>query len=88
MKITKLIQRENEEIVAYKCDACDKEIEILQIECQEMLHIDYVCGYASIFGDGSRVTGDFCQECVKEYFNGFLTVWPSYYWDENEESIK
>jgi len=43
-------------------------------ELDEFLHVDFTGGYFSIFGDMSKVQGDFCQTCVKKLLGKFLTV--------------
>lgn len=52
------------------CDACGTKYkndmssqDIFQI--QEFLHIDFVGGYGSVFGDGTHVECDICQTCLK-----------------------
>lgn len=69
-----------EKCVSYICDKCGKEylcdggseMDILEIE--EFLHIDFIGGYGSVFGDGSRVSADICQHCLREMIKDFATV--------------
>jgi len=41
-------------------------------EYPERIAIDFVAGYGSVFGDGKRVRGDFCQHCVKKCLGRWL----------------
>ena len=52
----------------YSCSVSDVDI----FEVQEFLNINFIGGYSSIFGDGVRVSGNFCQECVKELLGKYL----------------
>jgi len=55
------------EVVAITCDKCGKEITPhAAMEYQEVYHVRFTGGYASVFGDESRVAADFCQQCLKE----------------------
>lgn len=56
------------------CDCCEKRLSVKDIECQETLSIDHIGGYSSIFGDGSRVQCDLCQECVKQLLGDYLRI--------------
>lgn len=57
-------------------DCCGRRTEASEVdELQEYLRIDFQAGYGSkIFPDEDRVTGDFCQYCVKKLLGDFLTV--------------
>lgn len=58
-----------------KCDRCGLEVtQEDSMEFQEFLHIDYIGGYGSIFGDASNIQGDFCQHCVKKLFGNYLRI--------------
>jgi hypothetical protein len=49
------------------CDKCGKEYDVDDVlELQEFLHINFVGGYGSVFGDGYRIECDICQYCLKE----------------------
>lgn len=64
-----------ETIASYTCDRCKKVIEIDDVfEVQEMLHVRLRGGFSSVFGDLTTITGDFCQDCVKEVLGPFLVV--------------
>jgi hypothetical protein len=54
----------------YTCDACKKEID--QLEIEEMLCYRNRGGYNSIFGDGTEMTLDLCQDCVKRLLGEFI----------------
>lgn len=71
MKITKIIQRQIEEIQSVVCDCCNKSFDD-PFELQEFVTIDFSGGYGSVFGDGVKVDGDFCQYCVKELLGKYL----------------
>lgn len=76
MKITKVITSEEEVVSGYICDKCRREINYV-FDCmalQEMLHISYISGYDSIFGDGSVVECDLCQKCMKELLGEYLRI--------------
>lgn len=53
----------------YLCDSSDDTLEI-----QEFLHINFVGGYVSVFGDGSRVSADICQHCLHEMIKDFANI--------------
>lgn len=52
------------------CDRCKKPITD-DMEIQEVYCIDLVGGYASVFGDGTRITCDLCQHCLHELIKDF-----------------
>ena len=58
---------ENEVVIGYTCDVCKKEykfdMKILQddLELQEFVHINFTCGYGSVFGDGNKVPAIFTR---------------------------
>ena len=54
----------------YSCSVSDVDV----FEVQEFLNINFIGGYSSIFGDGARVSGNFCQECVKELLGKYLKI--------------
>jgi antitoxin CcdA len=54
-------------LTSITCDICKKEYpEFDVLEIQEFHHIDFVGGYASVFGDGYRVKCDICQHCLQK----------------------
>ena len=56
------------------CNKCKKELDPLNdmMEYQEMLHIDFIGGFESVFGDENHLSADFCQNCVKEILGEYL----------------
>ena len=58
------------------CDRCKKSYSYDEtagvLEIQEFVHIEFVGGYHSVFGDGLGFSGDFCQHCIKELLGEFL----------------
>lgn len=57
------------------CDRCGRVIRTDDhYEYQERISIDFMAGYGSVFGDGDRVRGDFCQHCVKAVLGRWLKV--------------
>jgi len=55
-----------------RCDRCGREDDD-PMEMQEYLRVDFVGGFLSVFGDGNKFTGDFCQYCVKAMIGNYLT---------------
>lgn len=56
------------------CDCCGRKAKIDDddYESQEFVSIDFVGGYKSIFGDGTQVSLDICQYCLKDKFGKFI----------------
>lgn len=73
MKLTKNVYQVTQEIVGIFCDVCLKEYSSWE-EINGFYSIDFVAGFASIFGDGSRVTCDICQHCLKEILGAYLKI--------------
>lgn len=67
------------------CDCCKKELDPEQdiFDIQDMIHIEHLGGYGSVFGDGTRVTADFCAECSKTLFGNFIQT--DNMWEDVEE---
>ena len=57
-----------------KCDICKKEVFAEEdiVEYQEFSKIDFVGGYGSVFGDGTRIECNICQHCLKEKLGDYL----------------
>lgn len=57
--------------VEYICDICgkvaNKNNDADMFEFEEFTHIDQVCGYGSVFGDGSILQLDICQTCLRNF---------------------
>lgn len=71
MKITKKILAEQDKVIGLKCDHCLKEYEDV-FELQEFIHINFIGGDASVFGDGYEYEADICQHCAKLLLGGSL----------------
>lgn len=71
-----VVQKPVEEISFVECDCCHHRFDMSkledQMEIQEFVHIDFVGGFGSVFGDCVRVKGDFCQWCVRKLLGEFL----------------
>lgn len=72
---TESIIEDIEIIEGMTCDVCGKSVQAETIgeyaspdvfEAQEFHTIDFRGGYGSVFGDGTRVTIDICQHCLKQ----------------------
>jgi hypothetical protein len=61
-------------VVAKKCDSCGEEWERNTLGFDEFTHIDHVGGYGSVFGDGTRVTSDICETCLKNLLESALVI--------------
>lgn len=53
-------------VYAFTCDKCGKTVEEDSVGYQEGHHINFVGGYGSVFGDGTVVECDLCQDCLKD----------------------
>ncbi len=66
-------------VTAIECDRCHKKYKADGdsndvFETQEFHHIRFTGGYASVFGDESRVECDLCQYCLKELIGEFARI--------------
>lgn len=61
-------------VKALRCDRCERSAEAGDPEFHEFTSIDFIAGYASILGDGSRVELDVCQHCLHETLGQWLQV--------------
>jgi antitoxin CcdA len=59
------------------CDRCGLRVGRDDPVFQEFTSIDHLCGYGSIFGDGSQLRLDLCQGCLKEVVGPWLRLFPS-----------
>jgi hypothetical protein len=59
-------------LVSMTCDICGKDLQANFIEEQECFNIVHYGGYGSIFGDGSIVAVDICQQCFKDKFGEYI----------------
>ncbi len=74
MKNYRTIQKSVDQLLEVVCDRCGKTISVDDFSYAEILSIDTVCGYGSIFGDMHRLKLDLCQECVKDTLGQWLRV--------------
>ena len=44
------------------------------LEAQEFQAVDHIGGFASVFGDGTRVTCHLCQYCIQELVGPYCHV--------------
>ncbi len=68
---------EQETIIGYKCNKCGKEATFEGDRCfdaQEYLSWRTQGGYGSIFGDGSTISLQLCQQCIKELLGPYLQI--------------
>lgn len=71
-------------VVAVQCDKCKKEFLIRDgndesveediYEIQEFHFIDFIGGYASVFGDGNNVKCDLCQKCLYKLISRYMRI--------------
>lgn len=73
----KLKWKQIQAISAYVCDRCGREADLDDMEAMEFISIESVGGYQSIFGDGSQVSLDICQYCLKETLGEWLKILPA-----------
>ena len=70
-----IVKRETQALESVTCDVCKNAIPLDDIlELQEMVSIEFVGGYGSVFGDGEQVSIDMCQDCFKEILGEFVTT--------------
>jgi hypothetical protein len=55
------------------CDVC-KETFTDDLDVQEMIMIDNIAGYGSVFGDGNMVQLDMCQDCFRRLCGKYIRV--------------
>jgi hypothetical protein len=56
---------ETNELESITCSCCKKLITPADyINWQELAEIEFVAGYGSVFGDGSRVSCHICMNCL------------------------
>lgn len=57
------------------CDVCKTRYsENDYSDYQEFIHINVVCGYGSIFGDGDTIQLDICQHCLNEKLGKYIRI--------------
>ena len=71
--VEKIVKKRESTLVKIICDICKKEIPLDDfMELQEMVSIEFVGGYSSVFGDGDRVMIDMCQSCFKDKLGNYV----------------
>ena len=60
-------------IKSITCDVCKEEYKET-FDLQEFVHLDFDCGYGSIFNDGNTIECDICQHCLKEKLGDYLRI--------------
>lgn len=62
--------------LSMKCDVCGKEYDVEDdvMETQEFHHIDFIGGYASVFGDENHIQCDICQRCLLKMIKGYYRI--------------
>ena len=78
MENTKKILKPAEILDSFICDKCGETFHVSGadvfeiLEASEMLHIRMEGGPGSIFGEGTKIEGDFCQKCVNDMLGIYL----------------
>ena len=64
--VSRKVTKKEKYATAFVCDVCKKEYPVDDcMEIQEFHHVRFTGGYASVFGESSRVECDICQRCLK-----------------------
>jgi len=60
--------------ISIKCDVCKNVFDYIAdtMLIQEFHHIHFTGGYDSIFGDGTTMKADICQDCVNKLLGEYL----------------
>lgn len=64
------------EVFACTCDRCGLRMSAEDFGWHEKVSLDWRGGYRSVFGDGSRVSIDLCEHCVRETLGQWLRIEP------------
>ena len=60
---------------AIVCDRCDVRYDSADsLERQEMVSLDGIGGYGSVWGDGNAWEIDLCQRCANECFGNYVRL--------------
>jgi hypothetical protein len=62
---------------ACSCDRCVRRMTAdldQDLEWYEKLSISFEGGFGSVFGDGNRISVDFCQHCVLDTLGQWLRI--------------
>ncbi|KGW75062.1 hypothetical protein Y046_2866 [Burkholderia pseudomallei MSHR2990] len=62
------------EAVSCTCDRCSRRLTSADMEWHEKLSLSFTGGYTSVFGDGSRISIDLCQQCLKQVLGPWLRI--------------
>jgi len=74
-RLYKSVTVERDQLASVTCDRCGKIVEPEDIlEWQEFMCWRNVAGYASVWGDGTKVSVDLCQQCTHDLFAEFAVV--------------
>jgi len=60
------------ELASMTCDICGKDLRNNFIEEDECFNIVHEGGYGSVFGDGSIIAIDICQDCFKDKLGKYI----------------
>lgn len=76
MKKYESVTKKTEMLTGVICDRCGNVINVEDdiFEFQEIHSIFFVGGYGSVFGDGSTVQCDLCQNCLMDLIREFCYV--------------
>jgi len=80
IKEKKIVTKEIEELKSLICDVCGKSYDLTSkdsndiYESQEFVHIGFIGGYGSVFGDEERVEIDICQNCFKQKLGEYVRI--------------
>ena len=71
---TRVVTEDTTKITAYICDRCVRRVSIEDspMEAQELFHWRHACGYGSVWGDGTTIACDLCQQCTLEVLGPFV----------------
>jgi hypothetical protein len=71
--MTRVVDRREDEIVYFTCDACHKNLLLDEIETQESLFFQDTAGYGSKhIGDGTRWSITLCQDCIQSILGSYI----------------
>lgn len=74
--ITKNIQKHVDQVVGFVCNNCQitHREDVDYTEIVEMVHINFVGGYGSVWGDGNTVDITLCQHCCHKLLGSIAEV--------------
>lgn len=68
------VQITEQQLVLITCDRCKKTVTPDNIiEWQEFMSWRNTGGFGSVWGDGTQVSVDLCQQCTYDLFSEFVT---------------